>query len=558
MAEIDYIALRKKKLEEEFSTIPCVYTKVIEEATMVPMSDGAGMNTYIYRPDTPEPVPVLIQRGCYVNELPMIPVYGRAFAQRGFGSVFQFCRGTGGSEGEWVPNVHERDDGIDCLNWLNDQPWVESIGFYGSSYLALTGWAMIDKIPDKVKAMYLSVYGTNRHVSAYKDGLFRQDILTAWAMGNAGVPIEADFIESCKYRPQVQVDEDLWGVKLPWYKDLVSHTDFLDAYWQEGFWNTLRGNPAKVKIPIVIEEGWYDHHLGSALSGYRDMSPEGQKQCLLRIGPWNHGKMCPVQAHACTDVRSDVILSIYHWFDTILRKHDKPESGVSLYVIGQDRWLEQPGWPEEDSIMQLFFDMGSQKLADNTPENDNTASFIYDPENPVPSHGAESCFSSWSAQGSLKQPEPGFREDVISFVSAPLEKDTLIAGKINADIYVSSDADDTAFSIKIMEVLENGEAYNIRSGITTLAYRNHSDNRQTYTPGQVVKINIDTWDITWEVKKGSRIRVDISSSDFPQYSIHSNYPGVWALQDKCRKAGQTLYSGKDMPSVLNLPVLRNN
>ena len=128
-------------------------------------------------------------------------------------------------------------------------------------------------------------------------------------------------------------------------------------------------------------------------------------------------------------------------------------------------------------------------------------------------------------------------------------------GKINVDLYVSSDAQDTAFSVKIMEVLENGEAYNIRSGITTLAYRGHSSERQTYTPGEIVKVNVDTWDIAWTIKKGSRIRVDISSSDFPQYSVHTNYPGVWALQEKTKKAVQTIYSGKEYPSAVNLPVV---
>ena len=108
--------------------------------------------------------------------------------------------------------------------------------------------------------------------------------------------------------------------------------------------------------------------------------------------------------------------------------------------------------------------------------------------------------------------------------------------------------------MKVMEVFENGDAYNIRSGITTLAYRGHSGHRQTYTPDEIVKVNIETWDIAWEVKKGSRIRLDISSSDFPQYCAHSNYPGVWTLQDKTKKAVQTIYSGKDMPSVLNIPV----
>lgn len=579
----EYEAMLKKQYLDELASIPCEYTdaQVISEEVMVPMSDGAGMKTYIYRPDTPQPVPTLFQRGCYTNHMPMIKIYAPELAKRGFGCVFQFCRGTGGSEGEWEPNVHERPDGIDSIQWLNDQPWVESIGFYGASYLALTGWAMIDVVPEKVKAMYLSVYGTNRHVSAYKDGLFRQDILTAWAMGNAGVPITADYMDSCRHLPHVQVDEDVWGVKLPWYKELVTHTDFSDPYWQEGFWSVLRSNPSKVKIPIVIEEGWYDHHLGSALSGYNDMTDAGRENCLLRIGPWDHGKQCPIHAHECNDVRSYQILPIYQWFDTILRKHEKPESGVSLYVVGQDRWLEQPQWPQEISNMQYYFDMARRTLypatsadasvtapadapadasiaaptdAQVTDGTVNEVSFVYDPKNPVSSYGAESCFSTRSATGSLKQPEPGYRDDVISFVSEPIAENVMLLGKINADIYVSSDAEDTAFSIKIMEVLENGEAYNIRSGITTLAYRGHSDQRQTYTPGEIVKINIDTWDIAWEMKKGSCIRVDISSSDFPQYSAHTNYPGVWALQDKCRTARQTLYSGAGYPSVLNLPV----
>mgnify|MGYP003287098222 FL=1 len=106
-----------------------------------------------------------------------------------------------------------------------------------------------------------------------------------------------------------------------------------------------------------------------------------------------------------------------------------------------------------------------------------------------------------------------------------------------------------------MEVFEDGSAYNIRSGITTLAYREHSANRQDYVPDTVVKINIDTWDIAWEIKKGSRIRLDVSSSDFPQYSIHTNTPGIWSLQTKAKKARQTIYSGGKTPSVLNIPII---
>ncbi len=555
MTPKDYVQSRLEKYREEFSQIPAQFdeSQIDCEELMVPVRDGAKMKTHIYKPHGIKILPVLFQRSCYPNDQVFYDTYGKEFARRGYGYVVQYSRGTGGSEGVWEPNVNERDDGIDAINWLNDQPWVESIGFFGASYLALTGWAIIDQLPPKVKGMYLSVYGTNRFASAYNDGLFRQDILTAWSMGNTGKELHADLIESCKYRPQIHVDEDLWGVSLPWYRDMISHTDFTDDYWQKGFWSILRTNPTKVKVPVVIEEGWYDHHLGSALSGYNDMPEDVKNNTLVRIGAWNHGMFCALEGHTCHHLENETIRPIYDWAQTLLKEKKHPKSGVSLYIVGRDQWLNADQWPQADRCEKFYLDTAFNALSKNAPKA-HTSSFVYDPENPVPSHGAESCFASHDAVGSLKQPKPSYREDVLSFISEPFEENTLILGKISADLYVSSDAQDTAFSMKVMEVFDNGDAYNIRSGITTLAYRGHSDHRQTYTPDEIVKVNIETWDIAWEVKKGSRLRLDISSSDFPQYCAHSNYPGVWALQDRTKKAVQTIYSGKDMPSVLNIPV----
>ena len=120
---------------------------------------------------------------------------------------------------------------------------------------------------------------------------------------------------------------------------------------------------------------------------------------------------------------------------------------------------------------------------------------------------------------------------------------------------VSTDVDDTAFVAKIMEVAADGKAYNMRTGITTLGYRNQSDECQTYTPGDKVTITIDTWDLAWKIQKGSRIRIDLTSSDFPQYSVHSNYAGCWAKQEKVRKAQETVYFGKDAESYIRLPII---
>ena len=120
---------------------------------------------------------------------------------------------------------------------------------------------------------------------------------------------------------------------------------------------------------------------------------------------------------------------------------------------------------------------------------------------------------------------------------------------------VSTDAEDTAFVAKIMEVTPDGKAYNMRTGITTLGYRNQSDERQSYTPGEKVEITIDTWDLAWKIRKGSRIRIDLTSSDFPQYSVHSNYAGCWAEQKEVRTASEKVFFGGSAESYITLPIL---
>ena len=188
------------------------------------------------------------------------------------------------------------------------------------------------------------------------------------------------------------------------------------------------------------------------------------------------------------------------------------------------------------------------------PDEAAEKSYEYDPENPVPSHGTESCFKSKREIGSIWQPECGYRPDVLSFRSRPYKQPLEIVGCIEVILYVSSDAEDTAFTAKIMEEFEDGRTVNIRGIITTLAYRNGAVRRQNYTPNTIEEIHLKMWPIAWRMHANSRIRVDISSSDFPQYAVHSNYPGVWSMQSQTRCARQTIYTGKGKKSRIILPV----
>ena len=133
MGPEDYVQSRLAKYREEFSQIPALFeeSQIDYEEIMIPVRDGVRMKTCIYRPHGVEPLPTLFQRSCYPGDQVFYEYYGRELARRGYGYVVQYSRGTGGSEGVWEPNVNERDDGIDAIHWLNEQPWVESIGFFG-------------------------------------------------------------------------------------------------------------------------------------------------------------------------------------------------------------------------------------------------------------------------------------------------------------------------------------------------------------------------------------------------------------------------------------------
>lgn len=556
------VKMAAERLRGEYAALePPSFRPLEPETLMLPMADGIYLRTVIRKPDGPGPFPTIVQRGCYPFLEGTQQAHAEGYTERGFAFVYQFCRGVGGSEGVWVPNVHERSDGKSTLDWLDAQPWVESIGHFGSSYLALTGWVVADILPPKVKTLYLTHYGTDRFASAYQRGLFRQDVLTGWAMGNAGQPVAAGYLESARYRPQIEVDVALWKTgELPWYRDWITNTNRQDPYWNGGFWKLLKEIPSRVRVPVYLGGSWYDHHLGSALQTWQDLSEESRAHSTLRIGAWNHMFMPCVDGQPAENLRNSDTASAFEWFRTLLREGRTPSGQVEVYRIGQDAWVRKPSYPFPAERTETFY-LSAQKSGEQAyalargEAEPGEITYVYDPDDPVLTHGAESVLESLSEAGSRLQPGCGYRPDVISFVSAPLDRGLDILGRIGVTLYVSSDAEDTAFTARLMEVFPDGQAYNIRGSVTTLAYRGDAgQNRQSYEPGSVVEATIDMWDVMWRVRAGSRLRLDISSSNFPEYAAHTNHAGVWALQREAKPARQSLWMGQEHPARLVLPV----
>lgn len=563
-------ALREVELNapsgDPFSGVPveCDYTYFEE---MVPGADGFRLLSRIYLPEGEGPHPVIVTRTPYVymGRGDTIPL-GREYASRGIGYIQQDCRGKGGSEGFYSPNVNERADGIALYRWLDSQPWCGDIGIFGSSYTALTGWIVADSLPDKVKAMYLSHYGVDRHVSCFRAGLFRQDIMSGWLIDNAeeeiirpareeGQPVGENYYPFYLYRPHAEADVAVLGQRLDYYRDWITHTNHDDPYWNSGVWADLKTASAAVSVPITVVAGQFDHHEEGTLLGYERLSPEVKEHSRLVLGSWNHNfQQTPTHVPHEKGRYFDIQADMFSWFHTILIKGGMPEKEILVYDIEGDRWLRADSWPINTGKERRLYLQGGLTLSEKKAAH-GVVEYDYDPLDPVYARGGETVFTTWSRRGSNPQDPVGSRDDVLNFLSEPFTEDVTIAGSVRLLLDVSTDVDDTAFAFTLCEVTPSGETYNMRTSITTLGYRaGLLKDRVSYVPGQKVTVEIVALPMVWTVRAGNRLRLDVKSSNFPEYAVHPNYAGVWAEQPLTRVAHQSIHLGGHA-SYLSLPIM---
>lgn len=544
---------------------------------MVPSGEeGIRFLTRIYLPEGEGPFPVVVTRTPYVMFKDDYIAAGRAYARHGIGYIQQDCRGKGGSEGFFSPNVNERADGIALYRWLAEQPWCGDIGIFGSSYTALTGWLVGDSLPDKVKGMYLSHYGVDRHISCYRSGLFREDIMSGWAIDNAeedivkperkpGQAPGENYYEFYLYRPQVEADVNILGQKLQYYRDWITHTDYDDPYWNTGVWADLKRIPSLIDVPMTIVAGQFDHHEEGTVLGYERLNPEVKSHSRLVLGSWNHSfEVTPTHVPAEHAKEFNVTTDQFLWFYSLLVRKEDPKPEVLVYNIEADEWEEFDSWPirpDSTRTMYLSSEQTGPKwnvlaLLPSGQDAESEVGYVYDPLNPVYAEGGETLFTSSQRRGSRLQSEPGYRDDVLSFVSAPLEEDMTIAGNVKVYLKVSTDVDDTAFAFTLSEVTPEGKSYNMRTSIATLGYRNGLlEPRVKYERGSEVVLEIEALPILWTVRAGNALRLDIKSSQFPEYAVHSNTEGIWSEQAVTVKANQKVYVGGSEGSRIVFPVL---
>lgn len=544
------------------------------EDVFVPMRDGVKLHTEVFRPRGVERAPVIFVRLPYEFLRPLERLHCLVLTRYGYACVLQDVRGQLESEGVWEPIIHERDDGLDALQWLVKQPFVDgNIAMRGPSYLTCTQLLVADQLPPEVKTLVPSVFGVDFRMSAYERGLLRHDLLTAWAtlMPERGMRVSKgrEYLKVAAYRPALEADEKIIGKVLPWYRDVLLADEPSSAYWQSATQLEVRGIPERAKVPMLFVAAFFDPFFTAQLDTWNRLATKDQS--VLVIGPWNHLNMTSGDISYDVDTgRFDPWPLMLEWFDHHLK--GKPLSTLKPGTVrtlgpGDSEWQTYSSWPQTLPLTSLHLGDGAKAndCAGGTLAARATATsdvqYVFDPANPVPTRGGASllAFAFFrdlrTVPGPVEQGDSCTRDDVLTFKAEPFTERTRLSGAGKLTLEVHSTAPDTAFVARLIAE-EDGKAVLVREASATLAFPTSADQtRRVHSPGTPVQLELDFWPMEWVFKKGTRLRLDLTSSSFPALSVHSNRAGPWATQTGADVATETVSLG-DGRAVLSLPLKR--
>lgn len=553
---------------------------------MVPTRDGTRLATNIFFPKAEGKYPVLISRTPYNKDNSWNDI--NFFVKAGYILVNQDVRGRYASEGTFVPFFNEANDGIDLFAWIINQPWSNGIiGTAGGSYLGGTQWLPAAQNPPSLKAMipeitFSEVYEGNLYQGGAK---VLHDL--RWA-----VSILPDLISHQKSSIDNQqlpdVNKVLNGLPLadhpmikkyaPFYGQWLSHPT-AGPYWENA-------SPKKrfegVNVPALNISGWYDIFTWGTLQNYRSVKDKGgsalaRKNQKLIMGPWTHmnttgvfretsfGSQSSFQAIKINDIK-------LKWYDRWLKDEQngiESQDPVMIFVMGINKWRTEKDWPLPDTKYVKYYlssngdansSKGDGELRTKAPTSQKSSDkYTYDPMNPVPTIGGQVILPN-DNMGPKDQSAVEVREDVLVYSTPILERQLEVTGNIVLRIFVSSSAPDTDFTGKLVDVYPDGRAIILTSGIIRARYHRSNEKPSFLTPANVYQMDVNMQATSNVFLPGHRLRLEVSSSNFPQYNRNSNTGGDMSKEEASdyRSAVNTVFHEKAHPSHLILPIIERD
>ncbi len=555
--------------------LPSYSREVCDEDIMVPMRDGVRLATDVYRPDAAGPFPTLLVRLPYnkealrSREISGIEVSGtRLFTGRGYNLVVQDTRGRYKSEGDFYPFLTEFEDGKDTVDWIGMQPWHNGkLATMGPSYMGQTAWAAAISGGGRVNCISAGIIASDMHAVMYRGGAFGLASFAFWSMlvGERSLDPEAakraqDDNHAALYKlPLIEIDDHL-GRDVPHYNDWVSHP-VKDSYMEQF---NAREKITSVQAPVLMLTGWYDPSIGEQLRDFEYIvnsdATGALKQSRIIVGPWTHMMRGNTEGDANPFSH---LYEMFRWNRYWLKGEGVlPDKPVKIYVMGTNTWREEDAWPLQRAARTPFYLFSGGKANSSAGDGElrtevattgaSSDKYTYDPEKPVPSCGG---WFMGRGDGPKDQKAVESRQDVLVYTSVPMEGPLEVTGYIEMILFAATSCNDTDFTAKLCDVHPDGTSVNLASGIIRGRYR-EAGKDTPLVPGEVYRFEIDLWATSNVFLPGHRIRIQVSSSDFPQFDRNLNiYSERPAHQTDFTRAKQTIYHTEEFPSHIILPVV---
>jgi putative CocE/NonD family hydrolase len=557
------------------------YEVIVERNVAAKMRDGVTLRADIYRPKADGKFPVLLVRTPY--DKTSQTNFGLRGVARGYVVIAQDVRGRFASEGEFYTFKNESLDGYDTVEWAAALPYSNGkVGMFGGSYVGATQMLAAIAKPPHLAGICPTVTASNYHDGwTYQGGAFEQWFNESWSTGLAENTMrrrveESNALAGTKTLPLADfaVLEPPSAVGIaPYFKDWLAHPSF-DAYWKQ--WS-IEDHYSDIQVPVLSFAAWYDIFLGGSLKNYVRLKTEGgtdaakQGQRLVVyvgghagdpsnrwVGGVDFGEKLPIDQDEIT----------LRWYDSIFKgvaNGVEKEKPVKIFVMGKNEWRDEDDWPLARAKNTRYYLhsagganglAGSGTLSTAVPGEEKPDQYVYDPGDAAPTIGGPLCCGALpTGIGPEDQRPAEGRADVLVFTTPAFQKDFEVTGPVTLDLYLSSSAVDTDFTGMLVDVWPNGFAQNLTSGILRMRYRNSQEKPELANPGEMYRVTVDLWATSNVFLAGHKLRLEVSSSNFPRFDRNLNTGEEQARGTRMIKATNVIYHDKARPSAVILPVV---
>jgi putative CocE/NonD family hydrolase len=539
----------------------------------VPVDGDVGLAADIYLPDGEGPWPTALCRTPYDRQDAQYVEWAVRFVQAGYAAVIEDCRGRYASDGVWEPYVNEQPDGAATLRWLAEQAFCNGrVGMFGISYVGFVQSLVAASGPEELKAVVPTASQEDNFGHMWTDGVLQLEnvVNLAFYVGRRTVHAStARHVDLAGVYRTLPLSDALEGiVPTATYREFLEHPTF-DEFWRR---HSLKGRYEQIGVPALLITGWYDnlqHEQFKLLAGWRSGAATASARAASRIvvGPWSHFGL---GQRRCANVdfgpRAAVDLPALHldFYDRFLC--DDPVGGplpapYEFFVMGENVWRSEPEWPPRYVTPTKFFlhsgggansSETAGRLTIAAPGTEAPDSFDYDPNDPVPTVGGPCMLEANT--GPLDRRSVAFRCDVLCYDTEPLGVPLEVTGPVNAVIFAATTASDTDFTATLVDVDEEGVARTICEGIVRARYRSFPEDPEPVIANEIYAYRISLWSTSCVFAAGHRMRLEISSSNFPRFDRNLNTGLPVASGTRSAVASQTVHHDAAHPSHVLLAV----